>query len=189
MLDQLSRLKDHQFTLCLATSKAAEYAVKITAHFGIDHYLDHQFGSELDGTRSGKAELLKHGLDVTNANVHNAVMVGDRCYDINGARANGMAAFGVLYGYTAAQGIPGVGWGPVSFTKVGLQFGLKLLLRIVQPGAHSAHGAIHDIGNFLMTKAIYLKQSNHGSVLDRQFLHRLVQSFLKFLNKSIPLDA
>jgi len=26
-------------------------------------------------------------------------MVGDRCYDINGARANGMAAFGVLYGY------------------------------------------------------------------------------------------
>jgi len=99
VLDQLSRLKDHQFTLCLATSKAAEYAVKITAHFGIDHYLDYQFGSELDGTRSGKAELLKHGLDVTNANVQNAVMVGDRCYDINGARANGMAAFGVLYGY------------------------------------------------------------------------------------------
>lgn len=109
VLDQLSRLKDLQFTLCLATSKAAEYAVKITAHFGIDRYLDHQFGSELDGTRSAKAELLKHGLDVTKARVHNAVMVGDRSYDINGAQANGMAALGVLYGYGTQHELIGAG--------------------------------------------------------------------------------
>ena len=109
VLDQLSRLKDHQFKLCLATSKAAEYAFKITAHFGIDRYLDHQFGSELDGTRSGKADLLKHGLDVTNATVHDAAMVGDRSYDILGARANGMAALGVLYGYGTQDELIGAG--------------------------------------------------------------------------------
>jgi len=74
VLDQLSRLKDHSFTLCLATSKAAEYAVKIT-------------------------DLLKHGLDVTNKSAKDAVMVGDRSFDILGALANEMAAFGVLYGY------------------------------------------------------------------------------------------
>ena len=99
VLEQLSNLKDHNFTLCLATSKPAEYAVKITAYFGIDLYLDYQFGSELDGTRSAKAELLKHGLSDTNASAQDAVMVGDRSFDILGAHANNMPAFGVLYGY------------------------------------------------------------------------------------------
>ena len=99
VLEQLSKLKDHNFTLCLATSKPAEYAVKITAYFGIDLYLDYQFGSELDGTRSAKAELLKHGLNSTNASAQDAVMVGDRSFDILGAHANNMPAFGVLYGY------------------------------------------------------------------------------------------
>ena len=99
VLEQLSKLKDHNFTLCLATSKPAEYAVKITAYFGIDLYLDYQFGSELDGTRSAKAELLKHGLSGTNASAQDAVMVGDRSFDILGAHANNMPAFGVLYGY------------------------------------------------------------------------------------------
>ena len=93
----------------MATSKAAEYALKITAHFGIDRYLDYQFGSELDGTRSAKADLLKHGLDVTNATVHDAAMVGDRSYDILGARANGMAALGVLYGYGTQDELIGAG--------------------------------------------------------------------------------
>ena len=109
VLDQLSRLKDHSFTLCLATSKAAEYAVKITAHFGIDRYLDHQFGSELDGTRSAKPDLLKHGLNITNSSAQDAMMVGDRSFDIVGAHANKMAAFGVLYGYGNQDELEGAG--------------------------------------------------------------------------------
>jgi phosphoglycolate phosphatase len=95
--------------LCLATSKAAEYAVKITAHFGVDRYLDHQFGSELDGTRSAKTDLLKHGLNVTSSSAQDAVMVGDRSFDIVGAHANEMAAFGVLYGYGNQDELEGAG--------------------------------------------------------------------------------
>jgi phosphoglycolate phosphatase len=109
VLDQLSRLKNHSFTLCLATSKAEEYAVKITAHFGIDRYLDHQFGSELDGTRSAKTDLLKHGLNITNSSAQGAVMVGDRSFDILGAHANDMAALGVLYGYGNQDELKGAG--------------------------------------------------------------------------------
>jgi len=109
VLDQLSRLKDHKFRLCLATSKPADYAVKITAHFGIDRYLECQFGSELDGTRSAKAELLEHGLGITHTTANNAVMVGDRSFDIIGAHANGIAAFGVLYGYGTKDELNGAG--------------------------------------------------------------------------------
>lgn len=103
ILEQLQKFKDNDFTLCLATSKAAEYAVKITAHFGIDRYLDYQFGSELDGTRSEKTDLLSYGLSSVGCSSMDAAMVGDRKYDIIGARANQIAAFGVLYGYGSKE--------------------------------------------------------------------------------------
>ena len=71
--------------------------------------MDHQFGSELDGTRSAKTDLLKHGLNVTKSRAQDAVMVGDRSFDILGAHANEMAAFGVLYGYGNQDELKGAG--------------------------------------------------------------------------------
>jgi phosphoglycolate phosphatase len=99
ILGQLSALKDDGYTLCIATSKAHSYAKKITAHFGISEYMTHEFGSELDGTRSDKTSLLAHGLGVAGAFAENSLMVGDRSYDIIGAKNNDIKVIGVSYGY------------------------------------------------------------------------------------------
>lgn len=99
ILDQLSTLRSAGYTLCIATSKAHSYARKITAHFGIADYMSFEFGSELDGTRSDKTSLLAHGLKTVGAKADCAVMVGDRKYDVVGAKANGMKVLGVTYGY------------------------------------------------------------------------------------------
>ena len=57
------------------------------------------FGAELDGTRADKADLLAYALKNAAVNPKRALMIGDRSHDIIGAKKNGMAAVGVLYGY------------------------------------------------------------------------------------------
>ncbi|MCK4711307.1 MAG: HAD hydrolase-like protein, partial [Marinosulfonomonas sp.] len=97
--DLLAGLKDTGYTMCLATAKPHAYARKITAHFGLAGYLTHEFGPELDGTRNNKGDLLAHALSVTGYAAETSIMVGDRHHDIDAARAVGMKAIGVTWGY------------------------------------------------------------------------------------------
>jgi phosphoglycolate phosphatase len=83
----------------VATSKPKIYADRIVEHFGLGRHFEHVFGSELDGTRADKAELLAYALGETRADPARAIMIGDRSHDVTAARKNGMTAIGVLYGY------------------------------------------------------------------------------------------
>ena len=65
---------------------------------------------------------------------------------------------------------------------------MEQLFRIVEPRTHRAHGAIHDIGDFLMAESFDFKKCNHGTVLGRQLLHRIVQFFLKLVHKRIAIS-
>lgn len=103
ILASLDAMRSAGHRLYLATAKPHAYARKITAHFGIAPYLSDEFGPELDGTRNDKAELLAHALDVTGEDPDASVMVGDRHHDIVAARANGIAALAVAWGYGAAD--------------------------------------------------------------------------------------
>jgi phosphoglycolate phosphatase len=85
--------------LFLATSKPHVFAERILDHFGIFRHFTQIFGSELDGQRADKSELLAHALRQTRSLPSRSVMIGDREHDIHGARANGMQGWGVLYGY------------------------------------------------------------------------------------------
>ena len=99
ILEQLSTLKRQGYLLALVTSKPISYAGKITKYFGASNYLDFEFGSELDGTRSDKTELINYALREINLASKDAVMVGDRSYDMIGAKNNKVLGLGVLYGY------------------------------------------------------------------------------------------
>ena len=99
VLEQLSILKDQGYKLCIATSKPHSYAKKITAYFGISDFMAHEFGSELDGTRSDKTSLLAHGLGLVGAFAENSLMIGDRNYDVIGAKNNNIKVVGASYGY------------------------------------------------------------------------------------------
>ncbi|WP_274650171.1 HAD family hydrolase [Paenibacillus humicola] len=95
----LEELKHTGFRLLIATSKPAVYAGRIADHFGIGAYFEHIGGSELDGTRSDKTELIAHLLGEFGIEAGSAAMIGDRKHDIVGARNNGVAGIGVGYGY------------------------------------------------------------------------------------------
>lgn len=86
-------------TLHVATSKAEIYAGPIIEHFELLPYFVSVNGSELDGTRANKAELIAHILERQEIALTDAIMIGDREHDMIGARKNGIPAIGVLWGY------------------------------------------------------------------------------------------
>lgn len=100
----LKALKDSGKILIVATSKPTIYATQILDHFNINQYFTFVSGSELDGRRSKKSEVIRYAIENCNiVSLKDAIMVGDREFDILGAQELGMDSIGVLYGYGSTQ--------------------------------------------------------------------------------------
>ena len=102
--DMLRRLREAGAELIVATSKPEQFAVSILERFGLAAYFTVIAGSTLDETRTDKPDVIEYALaeaGVTDRSA--AIMVGDRSYDVEGAKATGLASMGVLYGYGAAK--------------------------------------------------------------------------------------
>ncbi len=96
----LEKLASGGRKVILATSKAEVFAVRILEHFRISQYFWAVAGSELDGARNKKSEVIRHALDKAGiVELGSAVMVGDRKHDVFGAKEMGIDSIGVLYGY------------------------------------------------------------------------------------------
>ncbi len=107
--DVLTVLRKSGRRLFVATSKPHVFAERIIDHFDLRQYFERVFGSELDGTRADKSDLLAHALKTTSADPSRSVMIGDRSHDMIGARNNGMKAIGVLYGFGSEQELTAAG--------------------------------------------------------------------------------
>ena len=83
----------------MVTTKPTVFALEIARRFSLQGYFRAVHGSELDGTRSGKTELIAHVLQAERIDPHDAVMIGDREHDVIGAHANGVRACGVTWGF------------------------------------------------------------------------------------------
>ena len=101
--EMLSRLVEAGFTLIVATSKPAVFAKQILEHFGLSDYFSFVGGSELDGTRKRKAEVIGYILETCEIKPQDAIMIGDRKHDIEGAKLCGLESVGVLYGYGSEE--------------------------------------------------------------------------------------
>jgi phosphoglycolate phosphatase len=97
--DVLAALGRSGRRIFVATSKPHVFADRIIDHFSLRDHIERVFGSELDGTRVDKSQLLEYALQQTSVDPARTVMIGDRSHDMIGARNNGMKAIGVLYGY------------------------------------------------------------------------------------------
>ena len=95
--------------LAIASSKPTVYVTRILEHFDIKKYFDVIVGSELDGTHSRKEEVVEEALrqlsqfekkeNDTCVTTAATVMIGDRKFDILGAKAFGLTSVGVSFGY------------------------------------------------------------------------------------------
>lgn len=100
----LRDIKSSGGMIYVATTKPSVYAERILRHFGLYRYFSAIAGSNLDGTNGSKDELIaglinRYSIDKSES----AVMIGDRKYDIEGAKANGIYSVGVTYGYGESE--------------------------------------------------------------------------------------
>ncbi len=107
--DMLEALAATGSTLCVASSKPLVFVEQILDHFELRGFFSDVFGSELDGTRTDKSELLAYALRSRTANADACVMIGDRKHDAIGAVNNGLDFVGVLYGYGDHAELSGAG--------------------------------------------------------------------------------
>lgn len=87
----------------LASSKPRVFVEKILDHFGILKYFDVVMGSEFDGTRENKLEIIEECLRLSFPDsdpvLSECVMIGDRKYDIEAAVKLNVPNIGVEYGF------------------------------------------------------------------------------------------
>ena len=74
----MTTLRQSGRRLFVATSKPHVYATRIIEHFDLRRHFERVFGSELDGTRVDKRDLLRYALDEARVDPASAIMIGDR---------------------------------------------------------------------------------------------------------------
>ena len=131
--EMLAALKAGGKTLAIASSKPTPFVERILDYFEIRTYFDHIAGSNLDGTHSRKEEVVEEALrrmlpakmapDEKRATV---VMVGDRRFDIEGAKEHGITSVGVSFGYAPEGELEQAGADHIVDTVEALE---KLLMR------------------------------------------------------------
>lgn len=99
----LEQLREQGRRLFIATSKPTVFAVEIARHFGFNQHFERIYGSELDGTRTDKRELIGYLVESEMLDPARALMIGDRKHDLIGARHNGLACAAVGYGFGSRE--------------------------------------------------------------------------------------
>lgn len=100
--DMLMELANTDKKLALATSKPLPYAKKILEYFDIAKYFDAICGAEFEGSSLEKEDIIELALKkfcFYGDRQSDVVMVGDRKYDILGAKSTGISSIGVGYGF------------------------------------------------------------------------------------------
>ena len=99
LIDTLQALKDKGYVLAVATSKPEVLANRVLEYFGLAKFFDTISGASLDERLSHKDVILDYALKKYGVDRAKCLMIGDRKFDVLGAKANSIDCLGVLYGY------------------------------------------------------------------------------------------
>ena len=98
----LQALQKQGQILAVASSKPTVFVRQILEHFQLAQYFQVIEGSNLDGSRVEKKEVISTVLQqLGNPPIQQVIMVGDRIYDVRGAAELGIACVGVRFGFAA----------------------------------------------------------------------------------------
>ena len=98
-LEALRALKQAGYRMALATSKPLVFAEKISARWGFSEYLDVEVGCGVDGSLPTKADVVRAAMEKLGAEAKDCLMIGDRFYDVDGARECGVDCAMLRVGY------------------------------------------------------------------------------------------
>lgn len=95
----LRRLRDRGFLLAVCSSKPREFVTDIAAHLGVADYFGRFACPDFKDNESDKTALALFCLAAFGVEKENAILIGDRKFDIEAAKGAGIASMGVTYGF------------------------------------------------------------------------------------------
>ena len=101
--DTLMALEAKGKRLMVVTSKPQEMADRVIENVGLTSLFDAIVGPGREMLSPSKTDLINKALKLAGSDGKNAVMIGDRKFDIEGANGAGVDSVGVLYGYGSRE--------------------------------------------------------------------------------------
>ncbi|MEJ2383219.1 MAG: HAD hydrolase-like protein [Xanthomonadales bacterium] len=101
----LERLRGGGLRLFVATVKPTPIAKKVLSDLRLDGLFEGIAGASMGPERREKTGIIAHALARFDLDPARSLMVGDRDQDVAGARANGLRAVGVTYGFGSREEI------------------------------------------------------------------------------------
>lgn len=99
-------LKENGIYVALASSKPRDLCEHILRHYGLRHFFDRVIGETDSHAKLGKPEMIRRALP---EHYWRAAMVGDRLYDMEGAKAAGVDGVGAVYGCGSVEELQNAG--------------------------------------------------------------------------------
>ena len=104
MEELFRKLKARGIKLGISSSKPEIFLLRIVDKFGLSELFDTVKGSDIDYIHSDKSLIIRRATEAMNLpGSAKVLMVGDRCFDINGAKKAGVDSAGVLFGYGSRE--------------------------------------------------------------------------------------
>ncbi len=108
--EMLKKLSESPCKVILATSKPEPMAIRVLEHFGLDKYFDLICGASLDESRTKKELVVAYAVESAGiTDKSQAIMIGDRKFDVEGAAANGISTIGVTFGHGGREELENAG--------------------------------------------------------------------------------
>ena len=111
--DLLKLLKNSGFKLAVCTSKYEPFAQEIIEILGLNEYFDAVCGSNIDGSRKDKCDLIPYAVEQLGGDFERdrkkTVMLGDTYFDARGAKQCGVDFIGIAYGYGTVEAMKAEG--------------------------------------------------------------------------------
>lgn len=100
----LKALKEKDKTLIIATSKPLIFTKQILEHFNLDGYFSDVCGATIDEKRCEKIDVMRQAIEENHiVDLSEAIMIGDRKFDIDASNELGIESIGVLYGFGSRE--------------------------------------------------------------------------------------
>lgn len=99
----IAALADALRPLAIVTTKPQPQAQKIIDNLAFGRAFARVYGPDIKGRHCAKSEMIAQALLDFDAQAVNTTMIGDRHFDIEGAKANGVRAIGVTWGFGSLE--------------------------------------------------------------------------------------
>lgn len=95
----LEEMKNAGVKTAIASSKPEKFFSKLLEHLGITQYFDVVCGASFGDIHNTKQAIIARAMSELHAEKDKTLMVGDRMFDIDGAKQNGIKSAGVVFGF------------------------------------------------------------------------------------------